>query len=325
METLKDFSKIKILIVGDVMIDRYWWGSSERISPEAPVPVVRLNNTSMVAGGAANVAANVVGLGAQPYLVGITGDDAEAKAFPELLAASGINPEFLLKVKNRPTTVKTRVIAHSQQVARIDHESNSAINENDEERLWRKIKNLVKKTDAVILSDYAKGLLTENLLSLLIAAAKAENKLILVDPKGKNFLKYKNADVITPNQREVSDACGLAFDAGAEETERAGGKLISTLNLKALLVTRGENGMMLLEKRKKTLYLKAAARKVYDVTGAGDTVIAALAVALCANMNLAESARLANAAAGIVVEQVGTTALKIETLKQHLNAVKEID
>jgi len=157
METLGDFSKIKVLIVGDVMLDRYWWGSSERISPEAPVPVVRLNKTSLVAGGAANVAANVAGLGAQPFLVGAVGDDAEAGLLHELLTASGINPEFLLNIKNRPTTVKTRVIAHSQQVVRIDRESNLEITEKEEEILWRKIKNTLKKTDIVIISDYAKG------------------------------------------------------------------------------------------------------------------------------------------------------------------------
>ena len=296
------------------MIDRYWWGSVERISPEAPVPVVRLNKTTIIAGGAANVAANVAGLGAQPFLVGAVGDDEEAGLFPNLLSQSGISSEFLLKIKNRPTTVKTRIIAHSQQVARIDQESSSQILAETEEKNWRKIKKLVLKTDIVILSDYAKGFLSNKLIERLITSAKSENKLVLVDPKGKNFSKYKYADIITPNQRETAEACGMER-IDSTSIEKYGKKLVSELKLKALLVTRGEDGMMLLESKTKTLYLNASAREVYDVTGAGDTVIATLAVALCAGMNLAGAAELANVAAGLVVEQVGTTAIKIENLR----------
>lgn len=317
MARLGDFSKIKVLIVGDVMIDRYWWGSVERISPEAPVPVVRLNNTTLVAGGAANVAANVAGLGAKPFLVGIVGDDEEAKLLPELLAAAKINSDYLLKVKNRPTTVKTRIIAHSQQVARIDQESNLNITAEEENKVWLKIKSLISKTDIVIVSDYAKGFLSAKLLSRLITTARSEDKLVLVDPKGKSFSKYTNADIITPNQREVAEACGMEKD-DCESIEKYGKKLIAELNLKSLLVTRGENGMMLLEKKKKALTLKALAREVYDVTGAGDTVIATLAVALSKGLTVAAASELANVAAGLVVEQVGTTAIKYENLRDAL-------
>ncbi len=315
MTTLGDFSKIKVLIVGDVMIDRYCWGSVERISPEAPVPVVRLNKTTLVAGGAANVAVNVRGLGAQPFLIGITGDDEEANLFPNLLSGSGINSEYLSKIKGRPTTVKTRIMAHSQQVARIDQESNLEITPAVEKKVWRKIKALLGKTDIVIVSDYAKGFLTNELLKRLITSAKQFNKIVLVDPKGKNFAKYKNADILTPNQREVAEACGLEKIDG-ESLEINGGKLVSQLNLKSLLVTRGEDGMLLLEKGKKTLQLNALARNVYDVTGAGDTVIATLAVALCSGLELAAAARLANIAAGLVVEQIGTTAVSYADLRK---------
>lgn len=319
MENLKNFSKIKVLIVGDVMIDRYWWGRVERISPEAPVPVVLLNGTSLIAGGAANVASNIAGLGAQPLLVGIIGDDDEGKLFPKLLDQSNIGSDFLVKVKNRPTTVKTRIIAHSHQVARIDQESNADLTKADEHRIWLKIAELIPKSDIIILSDYAKGLLTENVLKRLITQAKRENKLVLVDPKGKKYGKYKDADILTPNQREVSEACGLEKHDG-NSVEQAGKNLVAELGLKALLITRGEEGMLLLEKNKQPLELKALARNVYDVTGAGDTVIATLAVALCAGMTLASASELANIAAGLVVEQVGTTAIKIEELRE---AIKE--
>lgn len=319
METLGDFSKIKVLIVGDVMIDRYCWGSVERISPEAPVPVVRLKNTTLVAGGAANVAANVAGLGAQPFLVGIVGADEEAKLFPDLLSKLGINPTFLAEIKGRPTTVKTRIMAHSQQVARIDQESNLEITPHEVEKLWSKIDKFLNKIDIVIVSDYAKGFLTAELLMRLITSAKAKNKIVLVDPKGKNFGKYKNADILTPNQREVSEACGIE-KADCESLEKYGGKLLSELKLKSLLVTRGEDGMMLLESGKKTLLLNALARNVYDVTGAGDTVIATLAVALAAGSQLADAAKLANIAAGLVIEQIGTTAIKYEILRAALTA-----
>lgn len=323
MVNLKNLTKIKVLVVGDVMIDRYWWGGVERISPEAPVPVVLLKNTSLIVGGAANVASNVAGLGAQPLLVGAIGDDEEGKLFPKLLGNSKINADFLVETKNRPTTVKTRIIAHSHQVARIDQETNENLSVADETKIWQKIAELIPKIDIIILSDYAKGVLTENLLSRLIKQAKQENKLVLVDPKGKNYLKYQDADILTPNRREVSEACGLdKIDDGS--IEQAGKNLVVQLGLKALLVTQGEEGMLLLEKSGKTLHLKAMARDVYDVTGAGDTVIATLAVALCAKMNLASASQIANIAAGLVIEQVGTTAVKIKDLREAIKNFQEI-
>lgn len=317
MNRLADFTKIKVLIVGDIMIDRYCWGSVERISPEAPVPVVRLHKTTLVAGGAANVAVNVAGLGAQAFLVGVHGDDEEAKLFPNLLSEQAISSKFLIKIKNRPTTVKTRIIAHSQQVARTDQEANAPISDKDTEKLWRKTAKLIEKADIVIISDYAKGLLSEELITRLITTTHCFNKLILVDPKGKSFSKYENADILTPNQREVAEACGLE-QIVSDSIENCGRELVSELKLKSLLVTRGEDGMMLLENDKETLHLKASARKVYDVTGAGDTVIATLATALGAGINLPDAAELANIAAGLVVEQVGTTAIKFETLRREL-------
>lgn len=318
MQILDNFSKVKVLVFGDIMLDRYWWGSVNRISPEAPVPVVRLDKMTLIAGGAANVAANIAGLGAKPYLVGVVGEDEEAKLFPEILEKSNISADHLIKVKNRPTTVKTRVIAHSQQIVRIDQETNSYLEPFEEIPIWEKINDLLEEIDIIIVSDYAKGILTDNLLSRLITTAKRQNIKILVDPKGKNYLKYKGATLLTPNKKEAAEACKLE-ENGKDLVKTAGEMLISELETESILITQGEEGMTLFEKGKEPLHLKALARDVYDVTGAGDTVIATLAVALGAGATSAKAAELANISAGLVVEQIGTTAIHFTELK---NAVE---
>ncbi len=321
MEQLENFSKVKVLVVGDVMLDRYWWGSVNRISPEAPVPVVHLKETSLAVGGAANVAVNIAGLTAKPFLVGMIGEDKEAELFPSLLNNSKISADYLIKLPNRQTTVKTRVVAHSQQVVRIDQESKLNLTNFEEDNIWESIKGLIEKVDLVVLSDYNKGFLTDNLLKRLITTAAENNKFILVDPKGKNYNKYRGATMLTPNLKEIAEACGMD-ESEPEIIESAGKQLFETLDLKALLVTQGEEGMTLLEKNKKAIHLAARARKVYDVTGAGDTVIATLAVAIGAGLSLAESSNAANIAAGIVVEQVGTSTINFNELNNSINLTK---
>jgi D-beta-D-heptose 7-phosphate kinase/D-beta-D-heptose 1-phosphate adenosyltransferase len=316
-ETIKKFAEAKILIVGDVMLDRYWWGNVNRISPEAPVPVVSLEKTSLVAGGAANVAANVAGLGAQPYLVGITGEDEEAEILPDVLEKANITNFRLFPIKNRKTTIKTRIIAHNQQVVRIDQETNSNLSENEAEQVFEELKTIFADANALIISDYAKGFLIESLLSRLIRNAKAENKIILVDPKGKDYEKYKNSTLLTPNQREVAEACGL-YENDENLIKQAESNILDGLNLESLLITQGERGMTLLQKGGETVRLKAIARRVYDVTGAGDTVIATMAVALASGFNLIEAAEIANFAAGLVVEKVGTTAVTQTLLENEI-------
>jgi D-beta-D-heptose 7-phosphate kinase/D-beta-D-heptose 1-phosphate adenosyltransferase len=318
MKQLENFSKVKVLVIGDVMLDRYWWGSVHRISPEAPVPVVHLKETSLVAGGAANVAVNIAGLTAKPILVGMIGDDREAELLPAVLNDSKISAEYLIKLPNRQTTVKTRVVAHSQQIVRIDQESKLTLKISEEDSIWERIKELIKTVDLIIVSDYNKGFLTENLLKRLITTAAINCKFVLVDPKGKNYNKYCGATILTPNLKEIAEACGMD-DAKPDIIEKAGRKLLTALKLKALLITRGEEGMTILEKNEKSIHMAARARKVYDVTGAGDTVIATLAVALGAGLTLAESSNAANIAAGIVVEQVGTSAISFTELS---NAIK---
>ncbi len=318
MEFLKNISKVKILIVGDVMLDRYWWGNVSRISPEAPVPIVNLERVSQTVGGAANVAANVAGLGAEPFLVGVVGADAEADLIDDILNEKNISKQFLIKSPKRRTTVKTRIVAHNQQIVRIDQETTENLDEAEEEEIWKKSLALFKQADVIILSDYAKGTLTDDLLARLITTGAAQGKFILIDPKGKNYSKYRGAALLTPNRFEAAEACNLESDSQAA-IEQAGVKLLSELSLKYLLITQGEDGMTLFERNKPTTHLTAELRNVYDVTGAGDTVIACLAVCIGSGADFKEAAKFANRAAGLVIEQVGTTAISLEMLNRDLS------
>ena len=299
------------------MLDRYWWGSVNRISPEAPVPVVILEKTSVAAGGAANVAANVVGLGAKTFLVGVVGDDLEAENLAEILKKSNISDEYLIHLENRQTSVKTRIVAHSQQVVRLDQENTTAISELEAEKVFKKIEKIIVKSDIVIISDYAKGFLVEKLLLRLITKCKKEKKKILVDPKGKDYTKYKGATLLTPNKKEATDACGLE-EGESDAVEKAGKILLENISTESVLITQGEKGMTLFQNDGSNHRFDALARKVYDVTGAGDTVIATLAVAIGAGLDFFEAAKIANIAAGLVVEQIGTTAITQKMIEDEL-------
>ena len=317
MNYLRDFSKVKVLVVGDLMLDRYWWGTVKRISPEAPVPIVHLNKSSFTVGGAANVAANVAGLGAEVVLIGVIGKDQESVYFREALLKANVSDKFLIAAENHTTTVKTRVIAHSQQVLRIDQEINTELNKFETEHLLQIVKDAITKAEVVIISDYAKGLLSDDVLKILIDEAKSQNKNVLIDPKGKDFKKYSGATILTPNKKELGEACGFDEDR-VNVLEDIGRSLMSQINLSALLVTQGENGMTLMQNNKKSIYMKASAREIYDVTGAGDTVIATLGVSIGAGRSLETSAQIANTAAGIVVEQVGTSIITREKLEPKI-------
>lgn len=324
LKILEKFSEVSVLVIGDIMLDRYWWGSVERISPEAPVPVVHINKTSLAAGGAANVAANVAGLGAEVYLIAAVGDDAEAAQLPEILAQTQLSAEYLVTVKGRPTTLKTRVIAHSQHVVRIDHEVTENLTAPDEGRVWRQIEKVIEKVAVIVLSDYAKGFLSASLISRLITSAKSGNKILLIDPKGKDYAKYKGATIITPNKKEAAEASGLE-EKDFQIIEKAGKKLLAELELQYLLITQGEDGMTLFETGNSPTHFSSQARHVYDVTGAGDTVIAALAVAVGAGADLKAAAEIANTAAGYVVEEVGTTIIKKQQLTDHFKTSDAAD
>ncbi len=319
MEILDNFSKIKILVVGDVMIDRYWWGSVTRISPEAPVPIVKLEKMSTSAGGAANVAANLAGLGVKPVLFGIVGDDDESALLSQLLTEGGIGDHFLTPVPGRKTTVKTRIVAHSQHLVRIDQETNEQISNADADGILPKIAAILPDIDAVIVSDYAKGFLSDHFLSSLIDLARSSGKVIFVDPKGRDFSRYKGATVITPNKREAAEACGLEMEIG-DLVSLAGKQLLDELALEALLITEGEDGMTLFSKGSSAAQFDSLAQDVYDVTGAGDTVIATFAAASTAGQTYIEAAKLANIAAGLVVGKIGTTIITKKMMTEFFAA-----
>lgn len=319
MRILQDLSKIKILVVGDVMLDRYWWGSVTRISPEAPVPIVRLEEKSLVAGGAANVAANLAGLGCTSYLVGVRGNDDEGNQLESVLSESGIDNYLIVPVDGRKTTIKTRIVAHSQHVVRIDQETAEPVPSETADQILAQISALIDQYDAIIISDYAKGLLSDRLLRGVIELSLVKDKLLVVDPKGIDFTKYSGASVLTPNRREAAEACSLDPSA-PDVVARSGKALINKLGVKALLVTEGERGMTLFHNGVESFHLDSWAHEVFDVTGAGDTVIATFTAASAAGYSFVDAAKFANAAAGFVVGRVGTTRITIEALKEFLAA-----
>lgn len=314
MEILDAFPDVNILIIGDVMLDRYWWGSVSRISPEAPVPVVRMDHMTLTAGGAANVAANVAGLGARATLVGVTGDDPEADVLPDVLRRVGVSDEHLVRAAGRHTTTKTRIVAHSQQIARVDQETTADLPDDIENAVVDRLRALLDATDAIIISDYAKGFLTDPLLRHVIDHAKRAGIGVLVDPKGRDYAKYRSATMLTPNRREAADACALEED-DQSVVDVAGERLVEDLELQSVLITQGDAGMTLFERGSPPVHLPTKARAVYDVTGAGDTVIASLAVAIAAGASTLLAAEIANTAAGLVVENVGTTAVSVKSLR----------
>ena len=318
MTILDPFKRASVLIVGDIMLDTYLWGRVERISPEAPVPVVELERTSSIPGGAANVAVNVVGVGAWKYLVGSVGTDDEGKTLRRSLAESGVRTEGIIESSATPTTHKTRVIAHSQQVVRIDRERRGELADAELAQVRKSVESALSTTDAVIVSDYAKGLLSPEFVTWLIRTARAAGKSVCVDPKGRDYSRYKGASLITPNKREAADACGLSTNE-PDLVRVAGERLLNDLGCDAVLITEGEHGMTVFERGADPYHFEAAAQEVYDVTGAGDTVIATIATALAAGLELRSAAEIAMVAAGIVVQQVGTTAITAEALDRELS------
>ena len=303
----EEFSKARLLVVGDVMLDRYWFGDTNRISPEAPVPVVQVGKIDERLGGAANVARNVAALGAKTTILGVIGDDEPGNRVTELLKSSGVDSQLEIDSKV-PTTVKLRVIARQQQLIRLDFEETPS-----EAALAHKLERyekLVGDADVVILSDYGKGALGQ--VALMIEQARAQKKMILVDPKGDDYAKYRGATVLTPNRSELRQVVGQ-WTSEEDLTKRAQ-DLRKSLNLEALLLTRSEEGMSLFTDAGVS-HVKAQAREVFDVSGAGDTVIGTLAVALASGWPLERAMALANRAGGIVVGKLGTATVTSEELQ----------
>lgn len=311
--TMPRFDQAQVLVVGDVMLDRYWHGGTSRISPEAPVPVVKVEQVEDRPGGAANVALNIAALGAGVSLTGLVGRDEAAAALIESMAAANVHSDFEV-VDSFPTITKLRVISRHQQLLRMDFEQ--VFSPESAQALSEKAATLLGSVGALILSDYAKGALHDP--QPLIQAAKAAAIPVLVDPKGSDFSRYRGATLLTPNLHEFETIVGTC--ANEQELVTKGAQLMAEHDLKALLVTRGEHGMTLLRPNETELHLPARAREVFDVTGAGDTVISVLAAALAAGEQLPQAVALANLAAGIVVAKLGTAAISAPELRSAINA-----
>ncbi|MCD6160923.1 MAG: D-glycero-beta-D-manno-heptose-7-phosphate kinase [candidate division Zixibacteria bacterium] len=315
------FDKCRIMVVGDIMLDRYLWGAVSRISPEAPVPVVEISKEECLLGGAANVANNIAALGGQPLLLGITGKDSFASVLKKELTVRNFSINGVFTDSSRPTTVKTRIIASNQQVVRADREKTHEISKRLNKKLADYIDKTIDNIKAVIVSDYGKGVINSTLLDYLISACNKRDIFIAVDPKESQFFNYKHVSAITPNHHEAGFVVGKKIKDDATLVD-VGWQILDRLEAKSLLITLGEKGMALFEngvsEKNKRLLTKipTLARRVYDVTGAGDTVIAALTMASAAGASLKEAAFIANIAAGEVVAEVGTAQVKKDRLKK---------
>ena len=318
LNTVKRFgnSNNHALVIGDVMLDRYLHGSVGRISPEAPVPIVLLNNQNERAGGAANVAANLALLGINTHLIGCVGNDNEAKILSQLIADAGIT-QHLLVSKTRPTIAKTRVVSGHQQMLRLDQESSAIFTTEENTDLQANIHAALSASpQIVILSDYAKGLLSEAVCQAIIMQCKAQNIPVLVDPKGSNYTKYMGATALTPNKKETAEACNTTVNA--VDLIAHASALKNSIQLQFLAVTRGEEGITLIDEA--IHQIAATAKQVFDVSGAGDTVIATLAAGLMHQLLPLEALQLANLAAGVVVAKVGTVPITQADLMDALQA-----
>jgi rfaE bifunctional protein kinase chain/domain len=310
------FAGRRLAVVGDSMVDRFLWGRVDRISPEAPVPVVRLERETVKLGGAANVAANIRALGADVVLYALCGQDEAAASLRGLLAEHAIDDAGLVDADDRPTTIKTRIIAHNQQVVRTDREDDSPASDALVERLLARF-TAGGAFDGVVISDYGKGLLTDGALAALIARGRELGAPVVVDPKRGDYAQYRGATSLTPNQKEAEQACALVIREEGD-LRRAGRTLLERTAADAVLITRGEHGMALFQKDGAEHHLPTEATTVYDVTGAGDTVIAAYTTALAAGASFADAAFLSNHAAGVAVRELGTAAVTADQLRRAL-------
>lgn len=320
-DILGGFAGLRLAVIGDSMLDRFLWGRVDRISPEAPVPVVRLERETVKLGGAANVAANISALGAEVVLCGIWGQDEAGRQMKDLLEERGIQALGMVELPDRPTTIKTRIIAHHQQVVRTDREDDGALPERALELILAGLR-AAGHIDGIILSDYGKGVLTNDALAEFIGLARALDKPVVVDPKKGDYSQYRGVTSLTPNQKEAEQACALPIVDEAS-LDLAGSRLLQRTDAQAVLITRGEHGMALYEAAGPVHHLPTEATAVFDVTGAGDTVIAVYTTALAAGAAFADAAALANHAAGVAVRELGTVAVTAQQLQAALKEGKE--
>lgn len=307
------FKGKRVAIVGDLMVDRYFWGTVSRVSPEAPVPVVEISSEHARLGGAANVANNIQTLGGDPVLIGLVGDDHAGEVFLELLREQGLTTSGIIVDPSRRTTSKTRVIAHGQHVVRIDQETKADCSEQNEHRIVDEVRKAIHSIDAMILEDYNKGAITRTVIRETIEIARNNKTIITVDPKFEHFFEYKSVTVFKPNRRETEEVLGGRLRT-EEDLIKAGRRILSELRADNVLLTRGEDGMSLFEAGGMMTHIKPVADNVQDVSGAGDTVIATLTMALAAGATIQEAAMLSNYAGGVVVGSVGIVPIKLEEL-----------
>jgi rfaE bifunctional protein kinase chain/domain len=317
------FNNLNILIIGDVMLDAYLWGKVERISPEAPVPIVNVNKKESRLGGAANVALNIKALGAKPIVCSIIGDDIEGSELINLFNVEHITSDYIIKINNRKTTVKTRVIAQNQQVLRIDAETETEISENESDSVLDKFSQILdnNQIDAIIFQDYDKGLITPYLIVEVSKSAKAKNIPIIVDPKKRNFLAYHKVDVFKPNLKELKEGLKVNFDAkNPDELKKNVQLLRNKIEAKGILLTLSELGVYAMDNEKDSL-TPAHIRSIADVSGAGDTVISVVAVCIASGLSIFEAAKLGNLAGGLVCEEVGVVPINKALLLKEASLV----
>ena len=317
----------RIAVLGDFMLDRYLWGSVTRISPEAPVPVVEIDNETEHLGGGANVANNIAALGARPLPIGVIGKDGSGERLSELVRNAGFPDEGIFIDPDRPTTIKTRVIAHDQHVVRTDRESRQDLAPAMQEKLLQHLEKILPALEAILIEDYNKGVICQPFLSRVIALAQSRRCLITVDPKFNHFFEYQNVTVFKPNRKEAEEVIGMKL-ATANDLERAGKILLQRLQCEHVLITLGERGMALFSQDGSHQVISTRAHHVHDVSGAGDTVIATLTVALAAGADILEAAHLANYAAGVVVGEVGAVPIDqqklVEAIAHHQQWEKQV-
>lgn len=316
-EGIDKFSSCRILVVGDVIMDEFLWGRVERISPEAPVPVVQVEEESLVLGGAGNVVNNIISLGGQALLCGIIGNDAMGRELVHMLQKINSPTDGLVVEDRRPTTIKTRVVAHSQQVVRVDREKSESVTEASIERIINTVKEQMGSIDAIVIADYGKGVVTRSLMDGLHSLGQGNQTILAVDPTVRNVALYKDVTLITPNNYEAQQMSGIQIEDD-QSLRRAGAHLLEELGCQTVLITQGDKGMTLFEDNGETTQIPTVARKVFDVSGAGDTVIATFALALAAGLTPRQAAVLANLAAGIVVGEIGTATVAASRLKEIL-------
>jgi D-beta-D-heptose 7-phosphate kinase/D-beta-D-heptose 1-phosphate adenosyltransferase len=319
LEIIRNFPRSKVLVVGDIMIDHFIWGRVSRISPEAPVPVVEVQSDNFMLGGCANVLNNIFSLGGKVYATSVIGSDDMGQRLLGEFRKRHIETDGIIVEANRPTTLKTRIVAHSQQVVRFDQESRRSIKPKTVEKIIKYVKNVMDVLDVIVISDYDKGVITKPLMDGIREAISGKGIQVCVDPKQNDFSLYQGFDIVTPNNYEAGRATGMEIMEG-RDIARLGKMLLDRFNFRALLITRGEEGMSLFEKDGKTTHtaFPAEAREVFDVTGAGDTVIGVFALCVASGATFKEAAALANYAAGIVVGKVGTATISQDELREVL-------